>query len=358
MPLVVQFTRDGRPTGRHMTIPKSRALGRANDIHLDFDVGPKGGDVVAVYTKDGKEVAKHKAPKETRDIGIEFRDDTDDVSPGNTQIRDIHWTDKDGKRIGDYIGPPKEGANDIHVILPEGAKFTKAQWTVDGRPLGQKFDPPVDANDLHIVPDDTLSFVFQIPRETALSLIGGLQPTTSLAPVAPVTGEETATVRAVIGASFLEQTGIRAGAQAGLTVGTVLPGSAAEQGGLQPGDLLTAVDETGASEYAVLADCLGGMKQPTALALSVSRGGKRVHVMVTPEFCLFPFKCFGDGVKINKICDANCDCTIDQSGFLCATVWINVGDGPNGGVLLKKVCNSQEAGLPIFTRACGTKEFF
>ena len=280
-------------------------------------------------------------------------------STGNAQIRDIHWTDKDGKRIGDYIGPPKGGANDIHVILPKGAKFTKGEWTVDGRPWGDEFDPPVDANDVHIVPDDTSNIVFQVPKETLLSLlIGGRQPTTSLAPVAPVTGEETATIRAVIGASFLEQTGFPAGGQAGLTVATVLPGSAAEQGGLQPGDMLTAVNETGVSEVAVLADLLGGMKQPTTLALFVSRGGKRVQVKVMPEFCFFPFKCFGDGVKINKFCDANCDCTIDQSGFLCATVWINVGDGPNGGVLLQKVCGSQEAGLPIIRRACCTKEFF
>ena len=42
MPLVAQFTRDGRPTGRELTIPRTIPQGRANDVHLDFD---RGADV-------------------------------------------------------------------------------------------------------------------------------------------------------------------------------------------------------------------------------------------------------------------------------------------------------------------------
>ena len=75
MPLVVQFTRGGRPTGREMTIPRHPIHGRANDIHLKFDRGPNGGVVAFEYTKDGKMVLAHKAPKNAHDIGIEFRGD-------------------------------------------------------------------------------------------------------------------------------------------------------------------------------------------------------------------------------------------------------------------------------------------
>jgi hypothetical protein len=48
----------------------------------------------------------------------------------------------------------------------------------------------------------------------------------------------------------------------------------------------------------------------------------------------------------------NSDCTIDQDGFLCATVYVYAGEGPNGGVLLQKICGCQESGLPILRKLC------
>jgi hypothetical protein len=169
MPLVAQFTRDGRPTGRELTIPRTIPQGRANDVHLDFDRGADGGDVVLVFTKDGEEVARHTAPAEAHDVGIEFRDDTDDVSPGKAQVRDVHWTDAQGKRIGDYVAPPR-GSNDVHVHLPKKGKFTKGRWTIDGRPLPGDFDPPVDANDFHLAPDTSRTVSLQLPKELLIAL--------------------------------------------------------------------------------------------------------------------------------------------------------------------------------------------
>lgn len=171
MPLAVQFTRDGRPTGKELSIPRNFQNGRANDIHLTFDRGPQGGDVVLTFTQDGKEVASHTAPKEAHDVGVEFRDDIDDVTPGGIQVRDVHWTDADGKRIGDYIGPPS-GANDVHIKLPKDGKFKKGRWSTDGRPWRDEFDPPVDSNDFHLSSDKSRSFAIHFPKELLFRLLG------------------------------------------------------------------------------------------------------------------------------------------------------------------------------------------
>lgn len=136
-----------------MTIPRNFPNGRANDIHLVFDRGPQG-----------KDVATHTAPENAHGIGVEFRDDIDDISPGNMQVRDIYWTDDKGNRIGDYIGPPK-GANDIHIQLPKGGKFTKGRWSTDGKPWPDEWDPPRDANDFHIGPDSSRSFAIHFPKD-------------------------------------------------------------------------------------------------------------------------------------------------------------------------------------------------
>ena len=361
MPLVVQFTRDGRPTGREMTIPRNFQVGRANDIHLTFDCGPQCGDVTIAFTQDGKEIATHTAPKNAHDVGVEFRDDIDDISPGNVQVRDVHWTDEHGDRIRDYIGPPS-GTNDIHIRLPNGGKFTKGRWSTNGRPWRDEWDPPVDANDFHLGPDSSRSIAIHFPKDFLFKSAGivsaalaGRVPALSaddLTPLyQPVNEKFKTTIRAILGVSFLT------GSEESLRIAIVLPGSPAEVAGLRPGDALTQIGDATVSDFSDVRDTIADLSAPVTLPITIRREDAVLKVELTPGFYIFPYQSFSSGVKFNKFCDENCDCTIDQSGFLCATVYVYVGEGPHGGVLLRKVCGAQEAGLPRLDSDCGVGEY-
>ncbi|MFN8485707.1 MAG: PDZ domain-containing protein [Anaerolineae bacterium] len=76
-------------------------------------------------------------------------------------------------------------------------------------------------------------------------------------------------------------------AQAGITVtqgaiiGEVVPGSPAEQAGLQPMDVITAVDGKPLSDTYALADAISGRKPGDKIALAVFRNGQNVPLTAT-----------------------------------------------------------------------------
>ena len=94
-----------------------------------------------------------------------------------------------------------------------------------------------------------------------------------------------------------------------------------------------------------------------AFPLTVYRENVPLTINLTPRFYIFPYQSFAAKVEFNKFCDCNCDYTLDALGFLCATVYVYVGEGPNGGVLLQKICGSQESGLPRIDSICEVGEF-
>ena len=146
MPISIQFTRNGRNSGR----PSTGEPLDANDVHFDFTPGTSPPKIK--ITKDGKVPTggEHEAPAGAVDVGVEFEVDND----GKLIIKDSHWTDKEGKAIGGvdgYIAPP-EGANDWHLEVP-GGKITRAYWTKDGHKYtpSVEIDVPEDVNDAHLV---------------------------------------------------------------------------------------------------------------------------------------------------------------------------------------------------------------
>ena len=292
---------------------------------------------------------------------MEFRDDIDDVSPGNIQVRDVHWTDANGNRIGDYIGPP-EGANDIHVRLPKGGRFTKGRWSVDHRPWPDQWDPPRDADDFHLRPDSSGSFAIHFPKELLLRSPGILSAALAVSDIS-FSGQSSnreprepaqkvrTIIRSMLGVSFFT------GSEKNLRVAVVLPGSPAEAAGIRSDDTLTQIGDMAISKFCDARDAVAKLSSPVTLPATLRREGKEFKIKVTPGFYIFPYQSFSSGVKFNKFCDRNCDCTIAQSGIMCVTVYIYVGEGSNGGMLLQKVCSSQESGLPQLHSICDIGEY-
>ncbi|MEM7156909.1 MAG: hypothetical protein AAF799_28925 [Myxococcota bacterium] len=132
------WTRDGQRYG-----PAERPPIEANDLHLEFVAA--GAEVV--YTKDGKEMRRRKAPEGANDIGIDFERDGDSF-----RVWRVYWT-RDGKPMPDSERDPDEapmGCNDVHLILSPGGWITRAWWTRDRKPLpGGEFEVPPYVNDFH-----------------------------------------------------------------------------------------------------------------------------------------------------------------------------------------------------------------
>ena len=127
---------------------------------------------------------------------------------------------------------------------------------------------------------------------------------------------------------------------------------------MKAGDRLVKINQAEMSGFEGLFEFVGGLREPATLTLSVNRGDELLKIKLAPEFCIFPHTFYTSGVEFNKFCDSNCDCTIDQSGWLCVTFWVYAGEGPNGGVLMQKRCGSQQSGLPTLFSICSTFEFF
>jgi hypothetical protein len=73
-------------------------------------------------------------------------------------------------------------------------------------------------------------------------------------------------------------------------------------------------------DFAGVRDQIVKLRVRVTVPITIRRGDSELRIDIAPNFYLFPHQSFSDGVKFNKFCDDKCDCTIDQDGFLCATV--------------------------------------
>jgi hypothetical protein len=261
---------------------------------------------------------------------------------------------------------PEEGAYDVPIstTFKDGNSIRRAQGTVSVKTKdtpGKCFADPAFASLFPGVPQEgqlaSMAEAMSLQTKAAAILASLFQA--SLADEHPLRDRPHAEkhekrkpfIRAMLGVS------LRTAPEGGLRVGAVLPGSAAEAAGLRPGDALTHLGETEVSNLRDARDAIADSRAPVTLSVAARRGETALQVEVTPAFCIFPFQSFSSGVKFNKFCDDNCDCTLDADGFLCTTVYVFVGNGPNGGVLLQKICGSQESGLPRIDTACDIGEY-
>jgi len=79
--------------------------------------------------------------------------------------------------------------------------------------------------------------------------------------------------------SLAAQLGISA--QGGIVIGAVQPGSPAATAGLQPGDVITAIDGQQIADESTLAQVLSTHKPGDTVSLSVERGGSQQNVQLT-----------------------------------------------------------------------------
>ena len=145
-----------------------------------------------------------------------------------------------------------------------------------------------------------------------------------------------------------------------IAVDAVLPNSPAEAAGLEHGAVINALNGESVADFEALVACMKGASLDKALALSTQADGKESIVEIVPTLVIFPYHAFAAGLEINKFCDSNCDCTLDQPGWFCKTIYRHLGDGPHGGVLLQKICVSIDPSPALHVElptVCWTGEF-
>ena len=374
----VRLTRNAVPTGSPFELPR---YGSVNDLHVAFDRGT--GDVYIEYTHDGEVVAKRTAPKDANDVGFEFEDER------GFKILRSFWT-KDGKRLRDSDKDPDEGprkANDVHLVLPRDGKITSAYWTNNGEKIerGDVTLGQLQANDLHFGNPDHFPFNKKkgevrssLPRHDAAAFAGAFHLQASaaarfaevvegcLARVEPVHGEERpdcgcrdekvqVSIRAMLGVSFRVEAGKT------LRIASILPGSPAETTGLQPDDVLVQAGNASAAGSTAIGGAMAALRTADQVLLKIERKGKALQLQFSPRFYVLPYYCFASGIEFNKAYDKNCNCTVEENGFLCATLYIYDGEGPNGGVLYRKRCVSKSPDFDSdvrFGSDCGVHEYF
>ena len=140
----------------------------------------------------------------------------------------------------------------------------------------------------------------------------------------------------------------------------ILPGSPAETAGLDGGAAVTKIGGVDIAKIGDAVACLAAAAFEMPVSVEVERAGERSVVQIVPAPTLFPDHAFGRGLEFNKFCDKNCDCTIEQPGWICKTIYRYVGEGPNGGVLIQKICVSVDPSPPHSVEiptVCWTGEF-
>ena len=83
------------------------------------------------------------------------------------------------------------------------------------------------------------------------------------------------------------------------TVGSILPGSAAEQAGLQPGDQVTALDHAAVERFEDIKRIVA-LNAGTPIAVDILRGGVPMHFTLTPQIVTTSDR-FGGEHKIGRI---------------------------------------------------------
>ena len=145
----------------------------------------------------------------------------------------------------------------------------------------------------------------------------------------------------------------------GMKVKSVLKNSPAGYIELREGDRITHIGEQGISQAKDVTNVLAKTTPGITIQITVQRNGSLISAKLKPILVYFPYQSFTSGFEINKFCDSDCNCTLDQPGFFCITIYRYIGEGPNGGVLLQKICVATEGpGQPEFPTACEVHEYF
>ncbi len=146
----------------------------------------------------------------------------------------------------------------------------------------------------------------------------------------------------------------------GLEVSEVLPDSAAEKGQLQRGDIIIQI---GKQEIATLDGLKGTVDKfvpGNKVSVTVLRDNRKTSLTLVPNLLLFLAADIKGPNVDDKDCDANCNCKKVHKNARCQTVWQNQGEGPQGGVLFRKLCASYDASTfeMLSSKNCGLKEYF
>ncbi len=147
--------------------------------------------------------------------------------------------------------------------------------------------------------------------------------------------------------------------EVGLKVKGVLPNSPAASIDLREFDRITHIGEQGIFQVEDVTNILSKITPGITIPITVQRDGNIIHTKLEPILVYFPYQSFASDFELNKFCDSDCNCTLDQLGFFCITIYRYIAEGPNGGVLLQKICIATEGpGQPEFPTVCDVHEYF
>ena len=147
--------------------------------------------------------------------------------------------------------------------------------------------------------------------------------------------------------------------EVGLKVKGILPNSPAASIELREYDRITHIGEQDISQIKDMINVLGNITPGMTIPITVQKDGNLIQTKLKPLLVYFPYQSFASDFELNKFCDSDCNCTLDQPGFFCITIYRYIGEGPNGGVLLQKICIATEGpGQPEFPTACEVHEYF
>jgi len=150
---------------------------------------------------------------------------------------------------------------------------------------------------------------------------------------------------------------LRAERAGGVEIGTLIEGSPADLAGLRSGDVILTVDGQTTPGFESLNAVTKGLEAHRPTHIELLCGEERRAVTLKPEI---QFRegpdIVGDFVR-DRDCDPDCRCTQNSPGSLCVSIWVNLGDGPNGGVLYELVCVSFPPGGGMNRQSCGVGEY-
>lgn len=134
-------------------------------------------------------------------------------------------------------------------------------------------------------------------------------------------------------------------------IARTIPESAAAAVGLQAGDRIDAFRGAPVEDVEALHAAVRTSRPFEPAAMKVTRDGEPLLVTLVPGFA-FVGQTHDDNPKLNKFCDKDCQCTLDQSGFFCFTFWIYLREEFDGLVFLLRCVSTEGPGQPDFVSEC------
>jgi hypothetical protein len=149
----------------------------------------------------------------------------------------------------------------------------------------------------------------------------------------------------------------------GAIVRKVLPRSPAEKAKLRTGDIIQRIGKHAVSGPGAVRTLLAEIRTRAKVNLAIKRGSRNVTLGISLERVRLVGVDFGGEPVEDMKCDSNCECAVKAEGFICTHLWRYVGEGPNGGALLREICVSvdpddEDPDTSIRITRCGFGEFF